>query len=191
MKLIVGLGNPGSRYSQTRHNIGLELLNFMAATYQCPPARRQFSGLLTEATFAGEKLLLLAPQTYMNASGQSVRQCFDFYKLEVSNVLVLLDDMNLDLAKLRMRGAGSSGGQKGLQDIIHHLGTEEIPRLRIGIGRPPSGVDPANYVLQAFSSQERLMLKETLQTALCGIEHWVSRGIEQAMNWLNQPSQSR
>lgn len=191
MKLIVGLGNPGSRYAQTRHNVGLDLLNLMADAFQCPPAKRQFNGLLTEANLAGEKLLLLSPQTYMNASGQSVRPCVDFYKLEVNNVLVLLDDMNLDLGKLRMRGAGSAGGQKGLQDIIRHLGTEDVPRLRIGIGRPPAGMDPANYVLQAFTTQERSILKEPLQSALSGIERWVSQGIEQAMNWLNQPADSR
>lgn len=186
MKLIVGLGNPGSRYFQTRHNIGFELLNAYADRHLFPAAVRKFDGLLTDQMIGGEKVFLLAPQTYMNASGRSVRQCVDFYRLEPEDVLVLLDDMNLETGRLRMRGKGSAGGQKGLADIIRHLGTDEVPRLRIGIGRPPGRMDASSYVLQKFRDEERQEMDVSLQEALDGLDLWVRQGLDAAMNDVNR-----
>ncbi len=188
MKLIVGLGNPGSRYFQTRHNVGFDLLNAFADRHFFPPANSKFDGLLTDQIVSSEKVALLAPQTYMNASGRSVRQCVDFYRVEPENVLVLLDDMNLDLGRLRLRGKGSAGGQKGLADIIRHLGTDEIPRLRFGIGRPPGRMDASSFVLQKFTDDERQEVDVSLQDALAGLDLWVSQGLEAAMNEINRPA---
>jgi PTH1 family peptidyl-tRNA hydrolase len=167
MKLIVGLGNPGSRYFETRHNVGFDLLN----------------------AFADRHFFLLAPQTYMNASGRSVRQCVDFYRVDPEDILVLLDDLNLDLGRLRLRGKGSAGGQKGLADIIRQLGTDEIPRLRFGIGRPPGRMDVSSFVLQKFTDDERREVDVSLQDALAGLDLWVSQGLEAAMNEVNRPAQ--
>lgn len=188
MKLIVGLGNPGSRYHQTRHNVGFEVLNALADRHQLPPARLRFDGLLTDGVIgAAGKVFLLAPQTYMNVSGQSVRQCVDFFHVALSDLLVISDDMNLDVGRLRMRPAGSAGGQKGLADIIQRLGSGEFPRLRVGIGRPPGRMAASDFVLQRFSDQERTVLDVSIQDAVAGIELWIASGIQAAMNAVNRP----
>jgi peptidyl-tRNA hydrolase, PTH1 family len=143
MKLVVGLGNPGKKYQGTRHNVGFEVLDELARRTQAGGPKSKFSGNLVETRVDEEKLLLLYPHTYMNLSGNSVRPAFDFYKLELPDVLVVCDDFNLPVGKLRLRPQGSSGGQKGLADIVRKLGSEEVPRLRIGIGRPPGRMDAA------------------------------------------------
>ena len=132
MKLIVGLGNPGPRYEKTRHNIGFEILSAFADRHFFPAAKSRFDGLVTDHSINGEKVVLLAPQTYMNASGTSVRQCVDFYKIDHNDVMVVVDDMNLDVGRMRVRASGSAGGQKGLADTIRHLGTDKVSRLRVG-----------------------------------------------------------
>ena len=136
---------------------------------------------------AGEKLLLLAPQTYMNASGRSVRQCVDFFKLPRDALLIVCDDMNLALGQIRFRARGSSGGQKGLQDIIDRLGTEEFPRARIGIGRPPGGMDATRFVLSKFRPEERASIEAAIARTADGIETWVAEGLEATMNRFNAP----
>ena len=150
MKLVVGLGNPGRRYQQTRHNIGWAVLAELARKFAAGPAKRRFQGEVVEADLEGQKALLLTPWTYMNLSGASVLAARDFYKIPNEDMLVVCDDLNLPVAKLRFRAAGSSGGQKGLEDIIRRLGSEEFARLRIGIGSPPEGWDWADYVLGKF-----------------------------------------
>jgi len=190
MKLIVGLGNPGPRYFRTRHNIGFEVLNALADRHFFPASRQRFGGLVTEHVLSGEKVVLLAPQTFMNASGQSVRQCVDFFKLQLEELLVIVDDMNLDVGRLRMRGSGSAGGQKGLQDVIRHLGSEAVPRLRVGIGRPPGRMDPADYVLQRFADAESESVALMVQEAVDGVELWMKSGLVTAMNSVNRPSEA-
>jgi len=185
MKLIVGVGNPGPRYHQTRHNIGFDTLNAFAGSHCFPSCQSRFSGLVTDQMVSGKKVTLLAPQTYMNASGRSVRQCVDFYRFELEDVLVLLDDMNLDVGRLRLRRGGSAGGQKGLADIIRHLGTDQIPRLRIGVGRPPGRMDAADFVLQRFTESERERIDVSVADCIAGIETWISSGLDSAMNVLN------
>jgi PTH1 family peptidyl-tRNA hydrolase len=185
MKLIVGIGNPGPRYHLTRHNIGFDTLNAFAGRHSFPACRSQFSGLITDHTVNSEKVALLAPQTYMNASGRSVRQCVDFYKLELEDILVLLDDMNLDVGRLRLRRGGSAGGQKGLADIIRHLGTDQFPRLRIGVGRPPGRMAAADFVLQRFTDDERQHIDVSIADSVAGMETWIRSGLNSAMNVLN------
>lgn len=190
MKLIVGLGNPGPRYNLTRHNVGFDVLNAFADRHFFPSCRSRFDGLVTDSSISGEKVVLLAPQTYMNASGRSVRQCADFFKVEQENVLVLLDDMNLDVGRLRMRPGGSAGGQKGLADIIRHLSGDQIPRLRIGIGRPPGRMAASDFVLHRFTDDERKEIDVSIADCVAGIECWIKNGLSAAMNQLN-PSKEK
>ena len=170
MKLIVGLGNPGRRYEGTRHNIGFCVLAELARRSGAGRAANRFLGEVVEAESGGEKLLLVGPLTYMNESGSSVLAARDFYKLPNEELLVVCDDLSLPLGKLRFRARGSSGGQKGLADIVRRLGTEEFARLRIGIGSPPDGWDPADYVLARFAAAERPVIDEAVATAAEAVE---------------------
>ena len=138
MKLIVGLGNPGRKYAGTRHNVGFEVLAELGRRAAAGRPRTKFQAELLEAMVGGEKVLLLSPLTYMNRSGSSVQPARDFYQLDNEDLLIICDDINLPLAKLRFRAKGSSGGQKGLEDILRRLGTDQVPRLRLGVGQPPA-----------------------------------------------------
>lgn len=185
MKLIVGLGNPGRKYEGTRHNVGFELLSRLANRSGGGKAKSQFQGEVVEAFVAGKRALLLRPLTYMNLSGQSVRAAKDFYKLDLADVLVACDDFQLPLGKLRMRAKGSSGGQKGLQNIIDQLGTVDVARLRIGIGSPPPEWDVADFVLSKFDKGERADVDESLALAEKAVEDWVREGVDACMNRYN------
>ncbi|HUG92670.1 MAG TPA: aminoacyl-tRNA hydrolase [Planctomycetaceae bacterium] len=187
MKLVVGLGNPGAKYRGTRHNVGFDVLAEVARRLGGPAAALKFDAELADAFDGGEKVLLAAPQTYMNESGRAVRAICDFYQAATSDLLVVCDDINLDCGRLRMRPGGSDGGQKGLRDIINRLGTEEFARLRIGIGRPPGRMDAAAYVLSRFRTEEREVIDEAIQRAADGVEVWRRAGLEAAMNRVNAP----
>ena len=184
MKLVVGLGNPGDRYDQTRHNIGFAVADKVAAVTGAGPSKIRFEGAFAEAS-VGEKFLILWPQTYMNLSGKSVRQACDFYKLSSDRVLVLCDDMNLEGGRLRFRSCGSAGGQNGLADVIKQLGTNQIARLRIGIGRPPAGWDPADYVLGKFSKSESAVMDQASEVAAKAVVDWCVHGSDYVMNQYN------
>ena len=190
MKLIVGLGNPGGKYKDTRHNVGFEVAARLARQFATSTPRARFQGETVEATIAGQKALLLTPLTYMNASGASVLATCDFYKIENENMLVVCDDFALPLAKLRMRVKGSSGGQKGLEDILRRLGTEEIPRLRIGVGILPPGRDAAAYVLSRFTKEEQPEIAEAIERASEAAADWVKLGLAAAMNKYNVSGES-
>jgi PTH1 family peptidyl-tRNA hydrolase len=185
MKLIVGLGNVGRKYENTRHNVGFRVLDVLAARWAAEPGREKFDGRLAEAQAGGEKILLLWPHTLMNRSGQSVWQAVDFYKLPLADLLVICDDFNLPLGKLRFRSQGSAGGQKGLDDIVDQLGTEEFSRVRLGIGPVPEHWDPADFVLGRFNAEERDTIAETISKAAEGAECWVTEGTAVAMNRYN------
>jgi PTH1 family peptidyl-tRNA hydrolase len=185
MKLIVGLGNPGRKYVGTRHNVGWEVVAEAARQFGRTPPRAKFEGEVVEADIAGEKVWLLCPHTYMNRSGVSVQSARDFYKLENQDLILVCDDINLPLAKLRFRAKGSSGGQKGLQDVIRCLGTEEFARLRMGIGLPPPQWDAVDYVLSKFTTDERREIDGAISTAAKALEDWVSHGIDFCMNRYN------
>ena len=185
MKLVVGLGNPGKKYEQTRHNVGFKVLRELAGQYCGGAAKSRFDGQVVEAAIEGQAVLLLAPHTYMNASGRSVRAAVDFYKLPHVDLLVIGDDFHLPLGKLRMRARGSAGGQKGLADILRHLQTEEISRLRIGVGPVPEHRDPADFVLSRFSAQQRATVDDMIGQAAQAVRHWVAAGVDEAMNRFN------
>jgi PTH1 family peptidyl-tRNA hydrolase len=185
MKLIVGLGNPGQKYLHTRHNVGFEVVNRLSRIFGVSRPKLKFKGELVEAVIKGHPSRLLCPHTYMNRSGASVRAARNFYKVDDGDLLVVSDDLNLPLARLRFRARGSAGGQKGLADIINCLGTQEFPRLRIGIGTPPDNWDAADYVLSKFSSDEAKAIEAAFSCAADAIEHWVSAGIDDSMNKYN------
>ena len=189
MKLVVGLGNPGKRYEQTRHNIGFMAAEKVAAVTSASPSKTRFQGELAEASVGG-KLLILWPQTFMNSSGRSVREACNFYKISPENVLVVCDDLNLVSGRLRFRASGSAGGQNGLADVIRQLGTDQIPRLRIGIGRPPAGWDPADYVLGKFAKDEQVIMEDATELAAKAILDWCERGNDYVMNRYNGPNKS-
>jgi peptidyl-tRNA hydrolase, PTH1 family len=185
MKLIVGLCNPGDKYKETRHNVGFEVVGRLAKRFAAGTPRARFQGETAEATIAEQKILLLTPLTYMNASGGSVLAARDFYKIENTDVLVICDDFNLPLAKLRLRAKGSAGGQNGLADVIRRLGTDEVPRLRIGVGAPAEGRGATGHVLGRFLKDEQPIIAEALDRAADAAVTWVQSGLEAAMNQYN------
>ena len=184
MKLIVGLGNPGSKYSGTRHNIGYEVIDYLAAAPGAGSFRNLFQSAAAEVLEAGEKLLLMKPETFMNLSGRAVRGALDFYKLTTADAMVICDDINLPLGKLRVRANGSHGGQNGLRNIQEMLGTDQYPRLRIGVGQPGPG-DAIDYVLGRFKPGERGAVDEAVAKAAASIMLWVRHGLPACMNAAN------
>lgn len=185
MRLVVGLGNPGRKYEQTRHNIGFDVVAALVARFGKGTPRAKFDGEMVEADVGGERCLLVRPLTYMNESGRCVQPLRDFYKVENRDILVICDDLSLPVAKLRLRAKGSAGGQKGLDDILRRLGGDEIARLRVGIGAVPPGWDAADYVLGRFSSSEAEQVRAACQRATEAVADWVARGIEFCMNKYN------
>lgn len=185
MKLIVGLGNPGRKYAFTRHNVGWDVLAALARRCGGGTPRERFQGEMLDVDIGGQKVLLLCPLTYMNCSGASVQPARDFHKIDNEDLIVACDDFNLPLARLRFRARGSAGGQKGLQDIIQRLGTEEFPRLRIGIGTPPPQWDPADFALSKFTAEERKAVDAAIATAVQALQDWVLHGTEFCMNQYN------
>jgi PTH1 family peptidyl-tRNA hydrolase len=185
MKLIVGLGNPGSKYEGTRHNVGWQVLAELVERGGKPRSKKAFQGEVAEVIVQGERTLLLWPHTFMNRSGTSVLEARDFYKIETPQILIVCDDFNLPLAKLRFRATGSSGGQKGIADIIRVLGTEDVPRMRVGIGAVPANWEGADYVLGRFTRQEAPVVADAITRAAEAAEAWVTRGIQHCMNQYN------
>ncbi len=186
LKLVVGLGNPGSKYEGTRHNIGFDVIDRLAASGSGAKFSRKFDGLLAETEIDFRKVLLLKPETFMNLSGRSVVQVLRFYKIETTQLLVVCDDLNLPLGRLRLRAGGSDGGQKGLRDITAHLGTEAYARLRVGVGeRGP--IDAADFVLSRFRPSERPVIDDALIEATQAVAVWVTQGLDAAMNRFNGP----
>ncbi|QEG39895.1 aminoacyl-tRNA hydrolase [Roseimaritima ulvae] len=190
MKLVIGLGNPGRRYQQTRHNVGFAVAQQLTNMVGGDTPRTRFEGELVEGSVDGTKVGLLCPMTYMNASGQSVRKAVDFYKLNATDILVVCDDLNLSLGRLRIRAKGSAGGQKGLADIIRHLGTDQFPRLRIGIDPAPPGWAVPDYVLGKFKPSELPTIEDAIQQAALAAADWVQHGTEFCMNRYNASANS-
>jgi len=189
MKIVVGLGNPGSQYFGTRHNVGFDVIAELAQRWQCGKPQLKFQAEIREAFPSLGKVLLVTPMTYMNRSGESVQQIARFYQIASEDVVVICDDMNLPLGRLRWRAGGSSGGQKGLADILLRLGTEQVPRLRLGVGRPPGSMDAATWVLARFRAEERSEAELMAKLAADSIECWVADGIASTMNRFNRSSE--
>ena len=185
MKLIVGLGNPGLSYRATRHNIGFMVVEALAAERGLRITRRAFRGRLGEGTIGKEQVILLEPQTFMNLSGESVGAAARFYHIPLEDILVICDDLNLPVGKLRLRRSGTDGGHNGLSSIIKHLGSQQFARLRIGIDSPPPGLTGEKYVLSRFSKAERPIIEAAVaRAAECALT-WVYYGPEEAMNRFN------
>ena len=185
MKLVVGLGNPGRKYQGTRHNVGFDTVAELARRHGIGSVRSQFDAEVIEADLAGQRALLVQPQTYMNRSGTSVVRALDFFKLTADELLIVCDDFNLPLARLRVRAKGTAGGQKGLEDIIRCLGTNEFARLRIGIGSVPARWDPADFVLSKFAAEERQEIDLAIVRAADTVVQWAAEGIAACMNRYN------
>jgi PTH1 family peptidyl-tRNA hydrolase len=198
MFLVVGLGNPGSEYVGTRHNVGWAVVDTLAAKLGWigsakefnRQARDKFNALTMDGLAGSEKALLLKPTTYMNLSGQAVRQALDFYRMEARELMVALDDLALPCGKIRIRTAGSHGGHNGLRDIERALGTQQYPRLRLGIDSPPPPVAGRDYVLGAFTPDQRKLIEPAVERACEAIVKWMQNGIESAMNEFNQAGES-
>ena len=183
--LLVGLGNPGRQYENTRHNVGFMATNRLAGKLGESFNKLESKALITKCTYQGQRLVLAKPQTYMNLSGRAVSSLLRYYKVPLANLLVAYDDVDLPLGALRMRPAGGSAGQKGMQSIVEQLGSEAFPRLRIGIGRPPGRMEAADYVLQDFKGVELEILNLVLDSASQAILTFVSEGLDRAMNLYN------
>lgn len=187
MKLIVGLGNPGPRYADTRHNVGFVVADLLAKRWRTAVDAydKRFEGLLGEAQRGDERIFLLKPMTFMNLSGRSVAAFVRFYKLAAADVLAIYDDMDLPVGRIRVRTSGSAGGQKGMVDILRHLGTQDVARIRIGIGRV-HGAATVEHVLSKFDSRDRDDVESALGQAADAAECWISDGPVAAMNRFNR-----
>ncbi|MCG2785809.1 MAG: aminoacyl-tRNA hydrolase [Anaerolineae bacterium] len=183
--IIVGLGNPGREYRDTRHNIGFMLIDKLIERLNARSMRVQSKAIITTAQYEGRKIILAKPQTFMNLSGQAVQGLSRFYKIPQENLMVAHDDLDLPFCALRLRPAGGSAGQKGIASIIQQLGTPDFARLRLGIDRPPGRMDAAAYVLQAFTQKESQQVAELLDKAADAALTWVTDGLDAAMNRFN------
>jgi len=162
MKCIVGLGNPGKQYDQTRHNIGFEVIDALSDQFSIPLNQSKFKGMYGVGLHNGEKVLLLKPLTYMNLSGESIRAVMDYYQIELEDLLVIYDDLDLPVGKIRLRQKGSPGGHNGIKSTVAHLGTQEFNRIRIGIDRPTPGMSVPDYVLGRFRPEERPLTQDAV-----------------------------
>jgi PTH1 family peptidyl-tRNA hydrolase len=186
-QLIVGLGNPEPKYDKTRHNIGFEAIDALAKTWQISWSNnRRFQALFGEGQGTkGNKVRLLKPLTYMNRSGEAIRAAIDWYKLPPESVLIVYDDMDLPVGRLRLRLSGSAGGHNGMKSAIAHLGTQNFPRLRIGIGKSGADKDTVSHVLGKFSPQETLLMSEVLKVVVDAVELSLKQGVEKSMSLYN------
>jgi peptidyl-tRNA hydrolase, PTH1 family len=184
MLLVVGLGNPGNRYEGTRHNAGFMVANRIIQRFGCDQAQAKFSGLLNDCRMDGRKVGVLRPQTFMNKSGTSVNQAVNWFKVDLENVIVVYDDLDLPFGEVRLRRKGSAAGHNGLSSIMQQCGSQEIPRLRVGIGRPSRG-DTVSYVLSRFSKEEESELDAVLDHAADAVVCWMDRGLDEAMGRFN------
>lgn len=183
--LIVGLGNPGRDYEQTRHNVGFMVVDELARRAGIGLTKKERKALVGDGTLAGKSVILAKPQTYMNLSGEAVRALLDFYQIPVERFIVVHDDIDLPLGTLRLRKSGSAGGQNGVRSLIQHLGTQDFARVRFGVGRPPGKQQAAHYVLRPFQGEEAILAREVIDTAAAAIEAWLKDGLEIAMSVYN------
>ncbi len=187
MKVVVGLGNPGKRYDGTRHNVGFAVIDNLATSPRAGRFQTRFQAQVSELFDEAGKILLVKPETFMNLSGRCVREVVDFYQLPLTDLLVVCDDINLPLGKLRVRAKGTHGGHNGLRDIQNHLGTTAYARLRIGVGAPRE--DASDHVLGRFSPTERPVIEDAVALAAQAVLVWASRGVEVCMNQYNAPKE--
>ncbi|WP_083594889.1 aminoacyl-tRNA hydrolase [Bacillus paramycoides] len=185
MKLIVGLGNPGREYELTRHNIGFMAIDELAKRWNISLNEQKFKGLFGAGFVNGEKVILLKPLTYMNLSGESIRPLMDYYKIDVEDFIVMYDDLDIPVGKLRLRMKGSAGGHNGVKSTISHLGTQEFQRIRMGIDRPKNGMKVVDYVLGRFTPEETSGVNQSIEKAADACEEWLNKPFLQIMNTFN------
>ena len=186
MKLIVGLGNPGKQYEHTRHNIGFEVIDALSSKFSLPLNQSKFKGIYGIGVYNGEKVILLKPLTYMNLSGESIRAVIDYYQIDISDLLVIYDDLDLPVGKIRLRQKGSPGGHNGIKSTVAHLGTQEFNRVRIGIDRPQAGMSVPDYVLGRFQPDEKAPMEEAVKKSAEACSAWLEKPFLQVMNEYNQ-----
>ena len=185
MFIVAGLGNPGAPYANTRHNVGFDAVDYLAAEYRIPLNKVKHKALVGEGTIQGERVLLVKPQTFMNLSGDSLHEILHFYKVPAANLVVIYDDIDLPVGKLRIRPKGSAGTHHGMRSILSRIGTEDFPRVRIGVGKPPAGWQLADYVLSRFSAEERKSVNEVVERVASAIPAILVAGAEAAMTKYN------
>lgn len=186
MYLIAGLGNPGLKYAATKHNVGFWTIDRLAKDLGIEVNKNKNRALLGEGKIGEEKVVLMKPLTYMNLSGEAIGPTLKFYKLETKNLIIVYDDMDLEPGRLRLRSSGSAGGHNGMKSIIAHVGGEQFPRVRIGIGRPPEGWDAADYVMAPFPLAMRETIDQAVIRAAEAVKRIVEAGIDKAMNEFNR-----
>lgn len=184
MFLIVGLGNPGKEYEHTRHNVGFDIIDLISEKYNIDISRNKFKGVYGQGTICEEKVILLKPTTYMNLSGESVREAAEFYKIPNEKIIVIYDDISLDIGRLRIRQKGSAGGHNGIKNIIANIGSDVFPRIKVGVGQP-SKEDLVSFVLGRFSKEDREKLNDVFQVAANAAASIVEEGAMEAMNKYN------
>jgi PTH1 family peptidyl-tRNA hydrolase len=190
MKLVVGLGNPGTRYRLTRHNLGFMVIDALAERWRIGVGGRRHEAELGTGEISGARVVLAKPQTFMNVSGESVTKLRRLYRLDPPDILAVYDDLDLPLGKVRLRGDGGAGGHNGVASLISVLG-KGFPRLRVGIGRPPGGADPVGFVLERFAESEIASVRDAIARAADGVESWLANGLESTMNVLNRSAPAR
>lgn len=186
LHVIVGLGNPGTRYDNTRHNVGFDALDLLATKHNISVSKLKFKALYGEGTIEGQRVLLVKPQTFMNLSGESVRDIVDWYKIPMSRLVVIYDDVDLAPGKVRVRPKGSAGTHNGMRNIIYLLQKDDFPRVRIGIGRAPANWDLADYVLSKYSAEDRKTANEGITKAAEAVAELIKADVESAMNKYNK-----
>ena len=185
MYIIAGLGNPEKKYDGTRHNIGFRMIDAVAGRFGIDIGERKHKGLIGKGMIGGEKVILVKPITYMNLSGDCIRETADYYKVGPQNAIVLFDDISLDVGKIRIRKKGSAGGHNGIKSIISQLGTDDFPRLKFGVGDKPAGTDLVNHVLGHFSSADEKKVSEEMDRVCDAVECMITEGCDAAMNKYN------
>lgn len=187
-RIIVGLGNPGKQYADNRHNVGFHVVDKLAEKYGLKFNKMLNRGIAAIGDIEGHRVVLLKPQTFMNESGVCVSPTFKFYKTDPSNLMIIYDELDIPFAQLRLRKSGSAGGHNGMRSIISKIVTQDFPRLRVGIGRPPGRKDAATHVLEDFTRDEVIAMRDVHDRAIAGIVLWLNEGIDKAMNKVNGSS---
>lgn len=186
MHIIIGLGNPTDKYQATRHNVGWDAITRIADDYNISLNMKAHKAICGKGFIEGEKVIIAQPITYMNLSGESVRELIDFYKVSVENIIVIYDDISLEVGQLRIRKQGSAGGHNGIKNIIQHLGTQEFNRIKVGVGDKPKDWDLADYVLSRFQGDDQPKIREALKDASDACRMIIQSGIDHAMNQYNR-----
>lgn len=185
MYFIVGLGNPGLQYENTRHNVGFMTIDYLANKYDIDVRKSKFKSLYGQGEISGHKVMLIKPQTYMNNSGEAVRELINFYKFDIDKLVVIYDDIDIDFGTIRIRKKGSAGSHNGMKSIIYQIQDDQFPRIKVSIGKKPEKWDLANFVLSGFSKEEVKILEDEIRLAVEGIEIILEEDIDKAMNKCN------